>query len=196
MLEQTNEMDLLDCLEVQALNRREIYICDDIEEYLAGRFAKFMDFLLADNYGPIKIYITTQGGSVTAAYSIINTIKKAQERGAHTTGIVRGYAMSSGAMILQACSKRVMGEHDLLMLHGAFSLVSGGDLEDKDADREMTKKYMTLFRDLCVERNTSEISEYHNPEYWDEVFASKTQNYFFGDAAFEAGLVDDLTYYI
>lgn len=70
--------------------------------------------------GPVIIYLNSDGGSVTQAFAIYDSIKLMKN---HVTIYVFGEASSSGAIILQAADERVMTPNSICLVHeGSESL--------------------------------------------------------------------------
>lgn len=87
-------------IEVSLLEHRKIVLATDINATSAQRVIRELLLLDAmDSNAPIDLYIQTQGGWITAAFSIIDTIQNLKAP-VNTHAI--GAAYSAGAMILAA----------------------------------------------------------------------------------------------
>jgi ATP-dependent Clp protease protease subunit len=64
------------------------------------------------------IFLSTNGGSVTAGLKLINTIKDLENSGI-TVNCIADTAISMGFVIFQACGTRYVLDHSLLMQHQA-----------------------------------------------------------------------------
>jgi ATP-dependent protease ClpP protease subunit len=98
---------------------------------------------------PIQLHLTTNGGLIYAALSIIDCIKNLKNP-VHI--IVDGFVASAGTLILLAGTKRFMGENAYLLIH---ELRSGmwGKMSDIDDEYLNLKKLMAHIIDIYT-KNT------------------------------------------
>lgn len=82
---------------------------------------------------PITIYLTTPGGSAFHGLGLYDELRTLSKQGHHITTVVRGYAASMGAILLQAGDTRLVGAESQLMIHeissGAFGKLH--EMEDE-----------------------------------------------------------------
>lgn len=116
----------------------------------------------------LQLLFNSPGGSVFAGIAIANLIRNISSRGHKVTGVVQGLAASAASIILCACDEIILPESGLVMIHNAWTTMSGNS-EDlrKEADtldtikRAMLAIYRTKF-DLPEER----IAELLDAETW------------------------------
>lgn len=82
---------------------------------------------------PITLYIQSPGGSVLHGLGLYDTLRTIAAQGHHITTVVRGYAASMGAILLQAGDTRLVGAESHVMLHEISSGAIGKlhELEDE-----------------------------------------------------------------
>lgn len=82
---------------------------------------------------PITLYIQSPGGSVLHGLGLYDTLRTISAQGHHITTVVRGYAASMGAILLQAGDTRLVGAESHVMLHEISSGAIGKlhELEDE-----------------------------------------------------------------
>uniref|UniRef100_A0A6C0H056 Protease n=1 Tax=viral metagenome TaxID=1070528 RepID=A0A6C0H056_9ZZZZ len=95
---------------------------------------------------PIKLHITTYGGSIHAAFSVIGCIKSSKVP-VHT--ICDGYVASAGTLISVCGSKRYIHRHANMLIHELRSSMWG---KMSVMEEEMTnlKKMMNKIKDIYV----------------------------------------------
>lgn len=83
----------------------------------------------------INVYINSYGGEVAEGLAIYNSLKRHK---AHITTIVDGFACSIASVIFSAGDERIMSDTSLLMIHNAWTSVSGNanDFKKQAADLE------------------------------------------------------------
>jgi len=171
---------------------RQVLLVDTVGDDSAHKIAEDIAIMLAeDTEAPIEVLIGSNGGSVTAMLTIIDSIGLAQRRGVHVVGQVIGRAMSAGFLILQKCNERLMSEHGYLMAHGAWGFTFG-DIQDKEAMLNWEKDVRNLMSRLVAERNTSADEKYHDPTFWRKLFTEDTPVFLGIEKALEWGLVDEV----
>lgn len=80
----------------------------------------------------ITVYINSYGGEVAEGLAIYNSLKRHK---ATITTVCDGFAASIASVIFMAGDKRVMNDSSLLMIHNAWTVVSGNAQElRKQAD--------------------------------------------------------------
>ncbi|MDD4778992.1 MAG: ATP-dependent Clp protease proteolytic subunit [Tissierellia bacterium] len=110
------------------LSNREIFINQDIDEYVVDYSLKIIEWNKEDKNIPIedrkkiKIFINTDGGDVTAMNSMINAIQLSKTP-CITIGM--GKVFSAGAMILLASKERWVFKNTIVMIHkGSSGIIS------------------------------------------------------------------------
>jgi len=90
---------------------------------------------------PIVIYINSLGGPVNDAIALYDQIMYLRKYyGLYLHTIAQGFAMSGGALILQAGTKRYATSNSILMIHGVQAEYGGGTLKEAEIDLEANKK--------------------------------------------------------
>src|SRR5699024_9745237 len=112
------------------LDRQGVYFLGAITDEEAEQFSKTLLLMSIErqfNRGAaITLYINSGGGSIGAGFAIIEMMEKMRrDFGVVINAVVTGYAYSMGAIILQACDKRTMGQYSTLMLHSAAWTLTG-----------------------------------------------------------------------
>lgn len=101
---------------------------------------------------PITITLETPGGSVLPGLGLFDSLRVIAEGGHHLTMVVRGYAASLGAILLQAGDERVVGPESMFMLHSVSSVV-GGKVEEMEDDLEFTRMLNTKLMDIVARKS-------------------------------------------
>lgn len=120
---------------------------------------------LGDDIDEITVHINSYGGEVAEGIAIFNALKAHK---AHVTTVCDGMACSIASVIFMAGDQRVMNEASLLMIHNAWTRVSGdaSDLrkqaDDLDTITGMSKSAYLAHVDLDEE----ELSEWMDAETW------------------------------
>jgi ATP-dependent Clp protease protease subunit len=105
---------------------------------------------LGEDYDPtIKLHLNTYGGSIFAAFSTVDTIRKLKTK-VHT--YIDGSVASAGTLISAIGSKRYMGQHAHLLIHQLSSGVYGKFSEMEDEIFNCTN-LMKLLKDF-YKKNT------------------------------------------
>lgn len=98
------------------LEKREIYLDEEIEENSAERIIKLIMFLNArDEKKKITLFINSNGGDMKDSLRVYNFIKYLSS--ACVEGIVIGTADSMALVVLQACQKRSALKTSSFFLH-------------------------------------------------------------------------------
>jgi len=191
--------NLVDRLDKKLLDERVVILNSDIDEWIAGKLTRLFETLIrrhqdtpnAHKLHPfdIRLLISSNGGEIAAGSAIIRAIENAQAAGCSVTGIVRGYAFSMAAIILQACDRRIAGHDDVVMVHGLTGATIG-DIRNAKADVDMSNRLMDIHARILSERNTSDDPQYGEFSYWRQILDDNLPIYFFGVEALEAGLTD------
>lgn len=169
---------------------RTLFINSDIDEYSAGKFTR-LSLVLKKKPEPVHIIISSLGGRVDCAKSIIRAIGDLRDSGCTITGEVRGYAMSAASIILQHCDVRYAGKEDIVMMHGITG-VTFGDVKDQEAELKLRNEIISDWAKFLAERNTSSLPECNDPKFWEGVLKDASPKYYLGETALEKGLIDEL----
>lgn len=129
---------------------------------------------------PIKLHITTYGGSVHAAFSAIGCIKSSKVP-VHT--VIDGYVASAGTLISVCGAKRYMHKHSSMLIH---ELRSGtwGKMSVIEDEVENLKKMMTKIKDIYTDHTKLKKKDL------DTIL--KKDNDWYAEECLKNGLVDEL----
>jgi ATP-dependent protease ClpP protease subunit len=134
------------------LENGEIHISGEISESTSDYVHECMLHLYAHGSPDIKVIIRSDGGVLEPGLHIYDEIMHYPGK---SKGIVRGFAHSTAAIILQACTERLAYRHSTILVHdGAFIMkVRAGDLTHarvtemkKDMRRNINRLHALLVR--------------------------------------------------
>lgn len=168
-----------------------IYFNDDITMETINKLTKQMRALqtkllsmaasLKIEPPPIRLHITSDGGSVFAAFRAINCIKNLSVD-VHT--IVDGYAASAATMISVCGDKRYINKYSNMLIHELRSATSWNKMSELEDEVDNMKKIMDQIKDIYVEHTNltrSELSKLLKRDMdWDV------------NKCLQAGLVDEI----
>ena len=104
---------------------------------------------------PIYLHITTVGGSVSAAFRLIDNIKFSK---IPVYTVVEGYAYSAGSMILLAGKKRFMTEHSFVLIHQLRQTSCGTETYSEMLDSvENSTKYHNMMKKWYLENTNNKM---------------------------------------
>lgn len=138
-----------------------IYLYSDINNKAAFEMKKTFDKVkleianLETKYGvrsPIHLHINSFGGCLFSAFSIIDTIRLAQQEGFEVYTYCEGKVASSGTLISVHGDKRFMGKNTVLLIHQLSSAFWGKftEIEDEMENCNMLmKKLQSFYKDNC-----------------------------------------------
>jgi ATP-dependent Clp protease protease subunit len=175
------------------LKDRIIMLQGPVEDYMANLVVAQMLFLESQNpEKPIKLYINSPGGSVTAGLAIYDTMQFVKCP-VHT--MVMGQAASMGSFLAQAgaAGHRYVLPESRTMIHrvssgtrGTSGSVHVQELQFEDAIRSMeeSKRLNKRLTELYVKHNSKE-------KQYDELFETmKFDTFLSAEEAVEYGLAD------
>jgi ATP-dependent protease ClpP protease subunit len=105
---------------------------------------------------PIRLHITSNGGSVFAAFRAINCMKSLSVE-VHT--IVDGYAASAATMISVCGDKRYINKYSNMLIHELRSATSWNKMSELEDEVDNMKKIMDQIKDIYVEHTDLTRSE-------------------------------------
>ena len=94
------------------------YLDSDVSNYNLSKQLQELD----DSVEKINVYINSYGGEVAEGLAIYNQLKRHK---ATVKTVCDGFACSAASVIFMAGDERVMSTASLLMIHNAWSMVSG-----------------------------------------------------------------------
>lgn len=149
------------------------YLLKDVE-----RFAYLHDD------APMTITFETPGGSVLPGLGLFDSLRAISDAGHNITTVVRGYAASLGAILLQAGDVRLVGPESMFMIHEVSSM-SMGKLSEMEDDLKFTAKLNTRMFDILARRTDG---KYTGAKIYTKV--KKTDWWLTADEAVENGFAD------
>jgi len=161
-----------------------IYMVGEIGEYsfydLATRCRTILRERPTEKEGqPITIVLNSSGGCMFEMFAIIDYIKSLKVK---VNVIVRGQAMSAGAMILAcATGSRICSKYSTIMLHEA-SIGQYGKSSDIQASAKQYKKMEDDCLTLLAESSKKDI------DWWRE--NTRKDLFISADEAIELGIID------
>ena len=168
-----------------------IYFNDDISMETVNKLNKQMRALqtkliaMSSNLHieppPIRLHITSNGGSVFAAFRAINCMKSLTVK-VHT--IVDGYAASAATLMSVCGDKRYINRYSNMLIHELRSATSWNKMSELEDEVNNMKKIMDQIKDIYVEHtdlSRSELNKLLKRDIdWDV------------DQCLKAGLVDEI----
>jgi ATP-dependent Clp protease protease subunit len=106
---------------------------------------------------PITIYFETPGGSVLPGLGLYDSLRALGAQGHPITTVVRGYAASLGAVLLQAGDTRLVGPESMFMIHEISSMAMG-KLHEMEDDLAFTKKLNKRMFDIIARRTDGKFT--------------------------------------
>lgn len=140
----------LDSLQQNLLEQNILEIGGDVTEETAFYVREALLRLMAKGSPPIKVMITSNGGSVLYGLDVYDGFRFYP---GEKTGVVQGRAFSMAAVILQACQKRQCLRHSRVLIHHVSTtevkldvLRDPGKLEKvkEDAEADQARIYKIL----------------------------------------------------
>ena len=129
---------------------------------------------------PIKIYIDSEGGSLTDTFTIIDAISLS-ELPVYT--IVTGTAYSGGCLVALSGHKRYAFPHASFMLHEG-STSTGGDSHKFINYSKFYQKQLNQLKDIVI-KHTNMTDEFYESIKRDDYWLS-------ADEAIEKGIIDEI----
>jgi ATP-dependent protease ClpP protease subunit len=152
--------------------------------------AKGLHVLDAKNNDPITIIMNNLGGDEYHGYGIIDSMKACSS---DINIVVRGHAMSMGAIILQFADHRTMSPNSRLMIHyGEWPLPGNVKNQERwfEECQRMSRKMEDIFLDrINKKRSTSGLSTYKRQQLQRKIQHDWILS---ADECIEWGLADDV----
>ena len=126
----------------------------------------------------INLRINSFGGSVLAAFAVIDTIRDLK---CNVHSIVEGSAASAATLISCMCKQRSMGKYSFMLIH-QLSAEAGGKMVEMEDDIKNARQFMEVIRNVYKKFskiNTKKIDEILKSDIW-----------LSADQCLEYGLVD------
>lgn len=123
-------------------SERVIFLSGDIDEHpIANVTASLFSLLKKDHRKPIKLIISTYGGSIYEMFGLYDAIKYVQSIGCPVYTIALGKVMSAGVLLLACGNKgfRSIGENTSVMYHLGSDEMGGDLFELKNSIKEFER---------------------------------------------------------
>ena len=181
VVEETNKGERAYDIYSRLLNDRIVFLGEDVNSHTANLvIAQLLYLAHEDSKKPIKLYINSPGGSVTAGLGIYDTM---QFISSDVATICTGMAASMAAVLLVAGKegKRSALPHSRVMIHQPL-----GGVQGQASDIEIEAKEILKFKNELY-RIISEHS--HTP--FEKVWNDSDRNYWMtAEEAQEYGMID------
>ncbi len=128
----------------------------------------------------VTICINSNGGDTHVTFGLYDLIKSCERR---TIALVMGHAESGAAIILQACSRRLMTANSSLMLHLQTVRV-GGNVQDARSALIRFEEMDRSMAQIIADRSSTPIE--------DVLTMMRSDTYFNAHSALSNGLVDEV----
>ena len=139
-----------------------------------------------DTQEPIKVIFASGGGSVYDGFALYDFLREISASGSPVETVALGFALSMGAILLQAGDHRVIGRNAYLMIHG-ISFETEGDLvryaEVASRAQELQDRCITILS------QRSKLSERQIKKQWK---VKRDGWWLNAEEALSAGLVDEV----
>ena len=163
------------------LESRIIHFSSEITNKSANKLIKSLQFLESIKDEPIVIYINTPGGSIDAAFMIIDAIGTLD---VDVVGVATGICMSAGVPLLASCDKRIATENVSFMTHSASYDAGFAKLADQDAALKAVKRLDNRVNKLLAAHTKKPYSFWASHKHVDFDFDA--------EQALSYGLVDEI----
>ena len=181
VVEQTSKGERSYDIYSRLLKDRIVFVCGQIEDYMANIIVAQLLFLEAENpEKDIHMYINSPGGVVTAGMAIYDTMQFIKPQ---VSTLCLGQACSAGSLLLAAghAGKRYALPHSRIMIHqpsGGYS----GQATDIEIHARETLKIKSMLNEIYVEHTGQDLSVIEKN--------MERDNFMGPQAALEFGLID------
>jgi ATP-dependent Clp protease protease subunit len=183
VVEQTNRGERAYDIYSRLLKERIIFVCGQVEDYMANLIVAQLLFLEAENAEKdIHMYINSPGGVVTAGLAIYDTMQYIKPK---VSTLCMGQACSMGSLLLTAGEKgmRYALPHSRIMIHqpsGGYQ----GQATDIEIHAKETLKIKSMLNDIYVK---------HTGQKLDVIAKSMERDNFMDPLAAKSfGLIDEV----
>ena len=146
---------------------RILFIFGEIDQSLASDIVPAL--LVLDSLGaePIKLYINSSGGPITAGMAIYDTMRFIQAS-VYTICIGQAASMASWLLASGSAGNRVASENAQTMIHQGRTLIGGtySDLKINMKEFDRTQERMTKILARHTGKEEKEISTAIERDYW------------------------------
>lgn len=184
---ESDEVSIIDKVYVENLKDRVIIINQDIDENIVEmatmqiiKFNKEDKDIPADQRKPIRIYVSSNGGSIADGFTLIDVMLQSKTP-VHTLNLSKAYSM--GFLIMLAGSKRAAFSNSTFLLHDGMK----GEISTGSKFKDTAKFYDELddrIKQYVLGRTTIESKVY------DKNFAREW--YMYSDEAKKLGVINSI----
>lgn len=188
VIEQTNRGERSFDIYSRLLNDRIIMLTDEVNDTTASLVVAQMLYLEAqDPDKDISLYINSPGGSVSAGFSIYDTMNFIK---CDVSTICMGMAASMGAFLLASGTKgkRFALPNSEILIHQPLIGGQGGGLSGQTTDIKIHAEHMVYIRD----KMNRMLSEYTGQPLEKIQLDTERDNYMSALQAKEYGLIDEV----
>lgn len=184
-------------LELGALRRRELdqaaesgrahvytFYAGVDQESVAQCMAELGVWSRRDPGAPITVIFNSPGGSVLDGLALFDYLRQLRRLGHDVTTVALGRAASMGAVLLQAGTRRVIGENAFLLIH-EVSNTSVGKVSELEDGVDFTRRLQKRLRSILAER--SALTEAQIQRRW-----ARKEWWVDADEAVGLGLADEI----
>ena len=157
LIGQETENKLLNKIEYELFQSRIIYLNEDISDETLANIIPLIHKINIEDKGipideriPVKVFITTYGGSAYDGWGIVNAFETS-ETPVYT--ICDTYAMSMGLPIWLSGHRRYLGKYATLLYHELRGGINGTREEVKRLDKEYDR-LQKIYDEYIVSRST------------------------------------------
>jgi ATP-dependent Clp endopeptidase proteolytic subunit ClpP len=135
---------------------------------------------------PIWLYINSEGCPINDGMALYDQIMYMRKyMGLHINTVAQGYALSGGALVLQAGNKRMATANSIIMIHGIQSEFAGGTVKQIETEFEAIKRMNSNLVKVWAKNMKVKLKDL-------EEELSAGDKYFTAPEALAAGLIDEV----
>jgi ATP-dependent Clp protease protease subunit len=185
VIEQTSKGERSYDIYSRLLKDRIVFVCGQIEDYMANIIVAQLLFLEAENpEKDIHMYINSPGGVVTAGIAIYDTMQFIKP---HVSTLCLGQACSAGSLLLAAGEngKRYALPHSRIMIHqpsGGYR----GQATDIEIHARETLKIKSMLNQIYVDHTGQDLAIIEK--------SMERDNFMGPEEALSFGLIDKLVF--
>ncbi len=170
-------------METIYMENRDLFIKGEITCEAADAFCEQFIYLIRKSKAPIRVWISSPGGSVTDGLRIYDMLTSVKDIPIYTIAYGPAYSMAGILLVAGTPGCRLMLPHSRLMLHPAsYSGGCGGSLRDMRAKSDMLQEYEDI---------TNEILSRHSGESIEKIVRNNSYDHYYTvEEAIQHGFCD------
>jgi ATP-dependent Clp protease protease subunit len=173
-----------------ATRHRTIYMSETVTDDSCFKLNYYLDRIaridkIEGKKEPITIVVSSFGGSLYDALSVISRIERMIEDGYEIVSIIDGYSMSAGSAISQVCSKRYARRYSTILYH-QLSSYTAGTLAEMSVQHKENERLWELMKEITKKHTKM------TDEYLDNIFNANKDVYLTPQQALELGVIDEI----